>query len=129
MAQLVAERGNSCSQEREKVCREDADEADVDYWNDTIMGVNNFSRYTGFKLSQVDPAEIDFEFVEQLRFVFDEYCGERSKPILPGILMCKVADRCIDEQRKANLPVIPIPTDFFEHKSELRRMEIESETK
>jgi hypothetical protein len=120
VSQVVAESGHSYLLELERLNREDEDSIDAELFNDVIDGANQFCEYVDFPIAGVDRAELSFEFLEILANVMEKH---RDKGTLPGVLMCKVADECIDRRRQAGEPVVPIPPSFFRHKSKLRAKE------
>jgi hypothetical protein len=121
IAQLVAERGGSYVVEIERIQREGT-KFEREWLVDVARDVGKFCEFTGWNLKQADPLEICFEFCEQLSMAF----GCMDDGTLPGILMCKVADLCIDGRiRDKQLPV-PIPHGFFKHRDRLRLREREA---
>jgi hypothetical protein len=80
-----------------------------------------FYAYTGWRVGDVDLAELDMTFLETLSDVYQQFvvCAV-GEPPLPGILMCKVADACLDQRN-------PVPPNFFEYKTELRKRECETD--
>ncbi len=127
VAHLVAERGGSYTEERDRLEREGSKDR-IEWYNETIRAVEAFREFTGWNYKNADSQETCLEFLEEIQFAWEEAEEVRKKhgkETLPGILMCKISDKCIDERRKEGGPVIPIPRNFFERKDELRKMERE----
>jgi hypothetical protein len=124
VADLVAQRGGSWWYEHERIEREGSD-ATKEWYTEMLDGVRDFSEFIGWRYDDADQAETCSDFLNQVRFAWYDAkeAMELGKEILPGILMCKVIDKCIEERHKDGSPVIPIPKSSIAYKDRLRSEE------
>jgi hypothetical protein len=116
IAQTVADRGRNYFLEVERIANlgDDEDgELEKNWLKEMQTNLAKFCHYTGWDFRDVDRSEVDVDFVESISDIYSRHCSTDAKPLLPGILMCKVIDICRDNR-------IPFPRSFTAYK-DIRR--------
>jgi hypothetical protein len=121
VAQIVADRGTNYFFEVERISRLSWRTNRDDKISLLLVrkGLNDFEEYTRWGLRDTEVSEVDYHFVRILSEIYTEFrdnAGRDPIPeslILPGNLMSKVIDRCINER-------IPFPPSFVKHRDRVR---------